>query len=958
MIKEIKYNGYTANPSDYECADGDLALTMGLVQENGAMKPILPPTNVCYFDANIKVIYIHKTAYFTHYVLYNSNDYSLYWSDVKTPSVLHFISKFPELHSISTIGNLIVVLLENNTIYIKWDYTTYMVLGNKPPFVTIDFKLTDESQSTTNSYHFEPTDDNERKDIVGWTENGRGSRRPFYNSPLSEDVSNALWGDILSKVTELNNENIFYQPFFIRYAYRLFDGQHNWLSAPILMIPFTGPLIAKANVEKNVEGDSLDFTMTLEIYGGKINYRFVSPPIEDLKRWSDIVSHIDIFISAPIYTYDQSKKIWSFSSGVSMNNRYNHVSALGDTEKIIKYEETDNEGNRINYFVIPPSLETESVIDMNYTQDTDINDKIISTALFYKISEIAIADLIEDREVGYYDGVILSRGRIEDEEGGSDYLTYTLADNNFKPLYLKVNTVGSLLTKETLKEDYLSHHDLAAKCVSDYNSRLHLANVKHIPFSSFPIRSAIQYRKPKDDASVLKDATLFCYTIHLARNGVLANSQLIVDDRYPVDTNLSIHSIDSIDTIFPRYIFYPDPIATEIKLSVSFPDDGTGYIKARIYTLPLTTHPTLNGAYYYRGIQPDAPMPDYVDSEAPIPAKKGNSFYFETNKLYSSDVNNPFYFRPDNIRLISTGEILGIASAAKALSQGQFGQFPLYAFTSQGVWALSPSTTGTFEPAQPITRDVVINPDSITQIDSAVLFATDRGIMHISGSTVQCISDRLNTEELFSIADLPKCDKLINIFNGKADESEQVTLADITLLPFNEFLQGCRMVYDYTNQHLIVYNPAVRYAYVYSLKSQTWGMMRSDIVGNVNSYPEALAMADGAKLVDFSKPVAENITALIITRPFKIDDPDALKTIETIIQRGMFRSTHVQQVLYGSNDLFNWHPVWSSVDKIMRGFRGTPYKAFRLALVCKLDKNESIYGCTVVYNPRMTNQVR
>ena len=85
---------------------------------------------------------------------------------------------------------------------------------------------------------------------------------------------------------------------------------------------------------------------------------------------------------------------------------------------------------------------------------------------------------------------------------------------------------------------------------------------------------------------------------------------------------------------------------------------------------------------------------------------------------------------------------------------------------------------------------------------------------------------------------------------------------------------------------------------------------------------------------------------------------DALKTIETIIQRGMFRSTHVQQVLYGSNDLFNWHPVWSSVDKIMRGFRGTPYKAFRLALVCKLDKNESIYGCTVVYNPRMTNQVR
>lgn len=59
------------------------------------------------------------------------------------------------------------------------------------------------------------------------------------------------------------------------------------------------------------------------------------------------------------------------------------------------------------------------------------------------------------------------------------------------------------------------------------------------------------------------------------------------------------------------------------------------------------------------------------------------------------------------------------------------------------------------------------------------------------------------------------------------------------------------MIYDYTNQHIIVYNPAVRYAYVFSLKSKLWGMMLSDIVNNVNSYPEALAMADGNRLVDF-----------------------------------------------------------------------------------------------------------
>ena len=328
------------------------------------------------------------------------------------------------------------------------------------------------------------------------------------------------------------------------------------------------------------------------------------------------------------------------------------------------------------------------------------------------------------------------------------------------------------------------------------------------------------------------------------------------------------------------------------------------------------------------------------------------------NKIYTSEVNNPFYFPILGINSVGTGKVLGISSAAKALSEGQFGQFPLYAFTTDGVWALEVSSTGTYSAKQPITRDVVINPDSITQIDSSVLFATDRGIMHISGSATQCLSDSLNAEDLFSIADLPKANALIDIFNGKAGENEKATLSDITLLPFNDFLRECRMVYDYTNQHIIVYNPTVRYAYVFSLKSKLWGMMLSDIVNNVNSYPEALAMADGNRLVDFSTSSAETITALVVTRPFKMEEPDVFKTIDTIIQRGYFKPGHVAQVLYGSNDLFNWHTVWSSTDKYMRGFRGTPYKAFRIALICTLDRFESLLGFSAQFNPRMLNRLR
>ena len=71
-----------------------------------------------------------------------------------------------------------------------------------------------------------------------------------------------------------------------------------------------------------------------------------------------------------------------------------------------------------------------------------------------------------------------------------------------------------------------------------------------------------------------------------------------------------------------------------------------------------------------------------------------------------------------------------------------------------------------------------------------------------------------------------------------------------------------------------------------------------------------------------------------------------------------FRRDHVSQILYGSRDLFNWHIVWSSTDKYLRGFRVTPYKYFRLVLICKLDKAECIDGCTAQFMLRLINKPR
>lgn len=71
MNQEIKYSGFSAVPSDYECSDGSLAVSINLLPEDGALKPILAPSEVMQLQDGEIVKFIHKTSSFTHYIVYS-----------------------------------------------------------------------------------------------------------------------------------------------------------------------------------------------------------------------------------------------------------------------------------------------------------------------------------------------------------------------------------------------------------------------------------------------------------------------------------------------------------------------------------------------------------------------------------------------------------------------------------------------------------------------------------------------------------------------------------------------------------------------------------------------------------------------------------------------------------------------------------------------------------------------
>lgn len=896
MIQETNYNGYSANPSDYDSPDGDLALSLGAIPEDGSLRPLLPPSPVFDAGQGRRVVFIHTTAAFSHYIILD-DDGNLYWADADEPSTQQPLYEFkPSIHSFEAVGNTLLVLTESGMHYILWKAgdASYLYLGTHLPECPISFGLQGEMvRSDQFSITFE--------DI---------SESNIWNE-FTDSNKTTITNQVLAKVNKFIAENStqkgkFLFPFLVRYAYRLYDDSLTMHSSPVLMVASSD--LAPQVYWDWIGGQNAYNMADLTIVGvfHTLDYAVVLPSrLGLLEDWKDIIRSIDIFVSAPIYTYDQNGLCSNFaaSSDIDTYSICKHVNQAVSSDNYPLFYQKNSYNKMYGFTFNPHSPATYPAGRLMLPRRSvgKVKEDIRSCSQFYLLRSIKVEDLKSERTA---------------IEVAEDYLQ-------------------SLVTREVMTDDYDSHDTLVPQYAFAYNQRLNIANIKKELYNSYNAGALLQYTDGYVDASIAADTkgsvTVYFFVKQDARDIVLQGESFMMSNFYSPFL----------------FIYYPNVNAYKAVV-VQWNNLNN------CYELPLEEHDFLNGAFYFDGWEnprSGALMP----SESPA-AQRVVSV---PNKLYTSEVNNPFFFPLLGINTVGTGTILGISAAARALSQGQFGQFPLYAFTTDGVWALEVGSNGMYTARQPITRDVCINPDSITQIDSAVLFATDRGIMLISGSQTVCISDSLKSQGgTFSITSLPRCGKLLDAFNARDPSGDGALSADnVAMLPFIDFLADCRMVYDYVNQRIVVYNTAVEYAYVFSLKSKLWGMMRSHVTGNVNAYPRALAV-QGSLLVDFSSPDATSGAALIVTRPFRLGGADTFKTIDTIIQRGHFRRRHVAQVLYGSNDLFNWHIVRSSADHYLRGFRGTPYKAFRLALVCRLDSPESLRGFTTQFTPRLVNQPR
>lgn len=956
MIKEIQYQGYATEPSDYECADGQLTTSLNVISEDGQLKPVFQPFDLAELPDGYKVVYLHDANMFAHYILQytdsTTGNRTLHWIDerfitnaetkpVTSAAIAAELASTPpshalghtfasasllEIYNLNSVGNTLVVLTSEGMHYFLWkgDTEGYHYLGTHFPELHLSFGL---RGTVERSDEFD----------VEFT----GTRHP---EELNEENEAKVTNEVLAKVNkfiaeESTQKGRFLYPFIVRYAYRLYDGSLTMHSAPVLMLAATDTAPVVAFDHCNVNSDDLYHTLVnCRVVGvlHKLDYAVLDQTqITALENWSDIVRSVDIFISKPIYTYDQNGKIKDVTSRsvgyMALCTHVNQNNVISQVTYPLKYRYRSI-GNLYYYTFLDKQLayvEHDLTLRIPEKSQEAVKEDIRNTSQFYFLRSIKVADLATTRTI---------------VEVADDYLQ-------------------SLTSREVMTDDYDSHNKLIPRYSFAYNARLNMANLKSEFYGSFATGALLGYSDDAFEAQNPSGIPVATFDGHDFFDLSVPNTTYQVFFKIKHDGKVIIVEGGSCELAADApvfYLYYPNVNAFEAIIR----NESTYFV------LPMEPHPMLNGAVFcdtldeqtihpYKGYYKYPPT--YT---APTPSTAAERTIEVPNKIYTSQVNNPFLFPVLGINTVGTGRILGISAAVKAMSQGQFGQFPLYAFTTEGVWALEVSNTGSYSARQPATRDVCISMESITQIDDAVLFATDRGIMLIQGSETKCLTDTISSEAPFDVlGNLPGIDQLHAKLGHDADTC-------LPVKPFLGFLDGCRMVYDYVHQHIIVFNPTMEtvsgvaspkytYAYVYSLKSRLWGMMFSDLSSPINSYPEALAMTQDNRLKSFSMRDEDAVCkALYVTRPVKLDAVDVYKTVSGLIQRGHFERGDVGTALYGSRDLYNWFLVWSSRDHTLRNFRGTPYKYFRIAGLATLTEGKTIFGASVDMEMKHTNKLR
>lgn len=883
-ISRIQLRGISRTPSDRLTEDGGCAESLNVSLDHSELAPSFIPEDVTKElglpdDLQAEKVFVHKTLTVENYIVAAKSKVQ-FCKNGAPVDILDLDNNGEIVKNVTSFGNTIGVTTNMYTYWLLYKEGGYSLLGTNIPFPNftlanyevggVSLSEAEEDENVVRSFGFSDYTLPGGLSAVRTFSYEALQRSYDKSAAVKDEQSLSLLTEIWEKFAQADAKNresgIFSNQIHVILAVKLID-RSEIISTPIVLsagydqpIDVDYKFVYRDYFEAGGDGENSYSNHTQE-YTSSIKCKIKSAYKIFLKlneassfyeSWKDVIESINIYVSQRIAT-DLPR------SSARMLNPQTVVTEDSNID-----EETGN-GYRDR---IETTTATIELGNSKYSyEDAHIGASVFR--LFKKYTLQEFDDLTK--------GTIVE---VDKEAMSDDYI----------PELLDFSRASMLNSNITFADS------------ATFNSRLIAHGIHETLELQMPCLNAVNYTNKELTGDFVAPRPIeyakdgieqyFNLTFYLKDN---EGKEMKLTAKHPVHhpyeseldyirygDNMSISDIKTYANAF-QFIICPD--ARAYKVDVKF-----DYYSAEFDTITsesighfnLKPHPYLvNCVYYYGGMGENLVdrCLDYDNEYTPGSTSLKEEF---PNKVYISELNSPFVF-PLQGRYTFQSRVLGVAIATTALSQGQFGQFPLYVFTEDGIWAMETAADGSFVTSKPLSRDVCVNPDSITSIDNAVVFVTDKGVMLLQGSQVVNISPNMNgrhytieeTAKVIlektiedTIAKISKTpvDQMVQVIQNEVGQSisQQETRASIErtaqsiiaeeeffkdLLPilsdsthFMAFVREATIAYDYPGQRLVFIKKDEKYQYVYKLDTQTWHKTAYgiDLLAPINSYPECL----------------------------------------------------------------------------------------------------------------------
>lgn len=445
----------------------------------------------------------------------------------------------------------------------------------------------------------------------------------------------------------------------------------------------------------------------------------------------------------------------------------------------------------------------------------------------------------------------------------------------------KTINFNNIESNNTMPVDSSSYIDISGRMFI-YNNRLHLFNLNYTFSKSAHWANRWgwdwNYKYNVEDIADAQEveATVAVY---------LTGTDLVIKMPYVL-----YFKKDADEAYFlQKYFAFPDSRAYRVE--IFYRKDNINYLA----TLNLVSSQAYNVSYYINhGGKVRAERVDKTSITE-------NLSYELNNNILVSDLSNPYNFPPQHSYRVD-GNIINIAVSSEQISSSQIGQFPLYVFTTQGIYAMQLGEGEVlYSNLIPISAEVAVAGSSVLQTRYGIVFVTKTGLKLIAGREVVDISQAIAGNPDIS---MQECETFGRV-------SEVVRGYDIrpyfSSVPFQDYIKEASLGYDINENEIIVSNPNYSYSYVYNLDEKTW----HKITEVFTFFDKHLALRKGEgnlDLCDIREEISSDRLVHLQTRPLLFNTA-AFKQIYHAVARGEFKPAenriHLAYML-ASNDLSKW----------------------------------------------------